>query len=52
MQKPDDITVKLQEKFTPSTGVTLEDLMKLQRRWSKLAKEASHPYAFCGQKYV
>lgn len=52
MKKPDEITEKLLEKFPPASGVTLDDLLKLQRRWSRLRKEASHPFAFCGQKYV
>jgi hypothetical protein len=47
MKQPDQITTNLIIKLAGS-GISTEDLMRLQRKWGRLAKEARHPFAFCG----
>lgn len=51
MTKIDKLTTELASKYYSTPDIKLEDLLKLQRKWAPMFKEARSLVAFVGQKY-
>lgn len=50
--RADQLTKTLESKYYSVREVSVEDLLKLQRKWAPLFKAARHPFPMCGQKYI